>query len=384
MGPKRATRPKRVTRAAAILVLLAASAVAPGASAAPEPPRQPTHGPGGSAYAYERVQIATYGEGNGRYWIFTPAGRREAVATPPGVADVPVVVFLHGWGGMNPVHYGAWIEHLVRRGHTVVYPQYQESLRVPPAAMIDHAVAAVREAFHRLGGPRRWAAIGHSLGGTIAANLAARSAAAGLRPPALVLAVEPGMKPPGKRAGGRATMPIDDLAALPRDLVLVTLAGDRDTLVGDETARLIFARATGVAPTHKRYVVVRSDEHGVPPILAHHRAPTARDDDFDLLPQVERKTRPGARLLRRRLRSEARDARAAPERGVVDAIDWYAFWKLADGLIEIAASTSAEPFTAHSERMLADMGRWSDGKPVRPLEFHAQLPDAEPLAAAPR
>src|SRR5690606_17809621 len=141
-------------------------------------------------------------EGNDRYWILTPAGRTEAVPIPPGVTQVPVVVFLHGWGGMNPVHYGAWIEHLVRRGHTVVYPRYQDSLRVRPAAMVEYAVAAVRYAFRRLGGPTRWAAIGHSLGGTIAANLAARSAAAGLRPPALVLAVEPGIEPPRRRATG--------------------------------------------------------------------------------------------------------------------------------------------------------------------------------------
>ncbi|HEY8535953.1 MAG TPA: hypothetical protein VIL25_05870, partial [Vicinamibacterales bacterium] len=95
-----------------MLLLLAVFAVALRAHAAPEPPRQPAHGPGGSAYAYARVQTAAYGEGNDRYWILTPAGRTEAVPIPPGVTQVPVVVFLHGWGGMNPVHYGAWIEHL--------------------------------------------------------------------------------------------------------------------------------------------------------------------------------------------------------------------------------------------------------------------------------
>ncbi|HEX6997688.1 MAG TPA: alpha/beta fold hydrolase [Gammaproteobacteria bacterium] len=363
-------------RTASMLLLLAASAVARHGHAAPEPPRQPAHGPGGSEYAYERVEAAAHGEGNDRYWIFTPAGRTTAVAVPASVTDVPVVVFLHGWGAMNPVHYGAWIEHLVRRGHTVVYPQYQESLRVPPAAMIDHAVAAVREAFRRLGEPPRWAVIGHSLGGTIAANLAARSAAVGLRPPAMVLSVEPGMAPPGKRpAGGRGTVPLDDLGSLPRDLVLVTVAGDRDEVVGADAARLIFARATGVAPTHKRYVVVRSDEHGSPPIIANHRAPSARNDDFDLLTRPERSARPGSRLLERRLCGGDCDQREATDRGAVDAIDWYAFWKLSDGLIEIAATGGARPFTAENERMLADMGRWSDGTPVRPLEIHAVLPE---------
>ncbi|HEY8519289.1 MAG TPA: alpha/beta fold hydrolase [Gammaproteobacteria bacterium] len=364
-----------IRTASILLLLLAAAAVR--AQTAREPPPQPAQGPGGSEYAYQRVQTAAHGEGNDRYWIFTPAGRTAAVAVPQGATEIPVVVFLHGWGAMNPAHYGAWIEHLVRRGHTVIYPQYQESLRVPPAAMIEHAVAAVREAFRRLGEPPRWAVVGHSLGGTIAANLAARSAAVGLPPPTLVLAVEPGMQPPGKRsAGGRAAVPLDDLSNLPRDVVLVTVAGDRDTLVGDTAARLIFARATGVAPTHKRYVVVPSDEHGSPPIIADHRAPAARDDDFDLLDRPERNAGRGSRLVERRLCGGDCDALEATDRGAVGAIDWYAFWKLADGLIGIAAAGGAQPFTAENERMLADMGRWSDGTPVRPLEIHATLPAA--------
>ena len=326
-------------------------------------PSQPASGPGGSTYAYTGVAHETHGLGDEQYWIFEPRDRTGAASG----TTLPVVVFLHGWAAMNPVHYGAWIEHLVRRGHTVVYPRYQGSLRTPPSEMTAHALHAVRDAFRRLGGHRPWIVIGHSMGGVIAANLAARASQSELGPPRLVLSIEPGKT---SMKSSRAAIPLDDLSALPRELILVTVAGDRDSLVGDHDARLIFAEATRIPPTHKRYVVVPSDEHGTPAIVADHTAPTARDDDFDLLPEAREGRR--GRLLRRR--APDRFPAATESRGVVSAIDYFAFWKLADALIEIASTNSEEPFSAANERLIADMGTWSDGRPVQKLRLYSTLP----------
>src|SRR5262245_4974237 len=86
----------------------------PLAAAAPSPPSQPKEGPGGSAYAHAALTKHRYRQGAQEYWLFEPA--------KPKPESVPVVVFLHGWGAMNPLLYGGWIEHLVKRGNIVVFP----------------------------------------------------------------------------------------------------------------------------------------------------------------------------------------------------------------------------------------------------------------------
>lgn len=325
----------------------------------PSPPTQPASGFGGSDYPFAKVEHEAHGDGAASYWIFRPEGTADACDRP----NTPPVVFLHGWGAMNPFYYGAWIEHLVRRGHFVVYPRYQESLRTPPATMTGHVVAAVRDAFVRLDVDCSWAVIGHSLGGALAANLAVRmSAADDIGAPLVVLAVEPGRALEGMRG---PVMALEDLGTLDAGTVLVTVAGDADRVVGDRDAREIFAAATSIPAARKRYVVVRSDHHGQPALEAGHQAPTAPLEALDLLADEPSGT--GGRAGRR-----IRAARQGPR--TVDALDYYAFWKLADGLIALAAAGTDDIFSAANVRMLADMGRWSDGRAVTELAFYAEPP----------
>ena len=74
-----------------------------------------------------------------QYWLFEPTAPRP---TKPS----PVIVLLHGWGGMSPYSYGAWIEHLV--GNPWIFQQARQLLRGedprPPTSteqrntLIDH------------------------------------------------------------------------------------------------------------------------------------------------------------------------------------------------------------------------------------------------------
>lgn len=70
------------------------------------PPNQPELGPGGADYRHTEVIKNRYGQGDDEYWIFEPIS--------PAPASAPLVVFNHGWGGMDPKAYGAWIEHIGR------------------------------------------------------------------------------------------------------------------------------------------------------------------------------------------------------------------------------------------------------------------------------
>jgi acetyl esterase/lipase len=128
--------------------------------------------------------------GGQEYWIFEPDSPRPRTA--------PVIVLLHGWGGMNPLYYGAWIDHLVKRGNIVIYPRYQASLLTPLKDFTPNTLAAVKDALGRLQTEKghvspelnKFAAVGHSMGGLLAANLAALAVESKLPRVRAVMSVE--------------------------------------------------------------------------------------------------------------------------------------------------------------------------------------------------
>src|SRR3954447_9578111 len=131
-------------------------------------------------YVHRAVVRQELGTGARSYWLFEPAEPKPEAA--------PVAVFLHGWLAVNPGAYGAWIDHLARSGHIVVFPRYQEDIVTLPVDFLPNALAAVRDALdvletspqHVRPDRGRFALIGHSAGGNLAAQLAAVAAESGL------------------------------------------------------------------------------------------------------------------------------------------------------------------------------------------------------------
>ena len=80
-------------------------------------PEQPLAGPGGKAYLHQQVHFQDFASEADGYWLFEP------IAPKPDSADV--IVFLHGYGAIDPSIYGHWIRHLVLQGNIVIYPRYQ-------------------------------------------------------------------------------------------------------------------------------------------------------------------------------------------------------------------------------------------------------------------
>jgi pimeloyl-ACP methyl ester carboxylesterase len=177
-------------------------------------------------------------------------------------AGRPVVVFLHGWSAVRPEAYGAWLEHLVRGGATVVYPIYQTSL-VDVRSPLPNLLAALRAAFARLDGHGPVVAAGHSAGGALAVDLAASAARAGLPAPQAVLSVFPGR---GLR-GIPLRLPAADPTGVPPSTRLLVLASERDEVVGTGTARNLVARAVRVPRARRTLRLVRdraAADHGAP------------------------------------------------------------------------------------------------------------------------
>jgi len=344
-------------------------------AARPSPPVQPATGPGGAALSYGAVLRNRYGSGDGEVWIFEPDQPRPATA--------PLVVFLHGWGGSNPRVYGAWIDHIVRRGAVVVFPRYQADLATSPERFAPQAAAAVRDALgilhnepgHVQPQTGRVAYVGHSVGGLLAVALAARAEAEGLPAARAVMAVNPGL------AGSGAAVALPDLVTIAPGTLLLAVAGDADRFAGEDDARRIVDEASRVAPADKNLVVLHSDEHGLPALRADHFAALAPDSAYD---SGEAPASLGA-SQRERMRERGRDRvaegaeldiaasveNAAAPRAAVDALDWFGLWKLFDALSDAAFFGTGRDAALGDTTRQRFMGHWSDGVPVREAEVRA-------------
>lgn len=383
----------RLASGGLILIGMACRAAAgPGdADARPSaaPPTQPTDGPGGAQYAHGGVTTRHIGDGDSECWIFLPRD--------PVPKEAPVVVFLHGWGGMKPGVYGAWIRHLVRRGNIVIYPRYQASLRDKPGDMTTHAYETVRNAWKSLLEdkeiqPRKdkIAYVGHSLGGILTANFLARSAALGLPPAGAALMVEPSNGEPMIKRADRV-MKIEDVSRAPADALVVAMVGDSDKLAAEFAAKKIMGALAQIPHDNKNYLVVHSDSTAG--LVADHLSPTcpdasitdehedAADDDdlIDLLGETNNESAAGDRPARREgpLRKRLEERRAQKSGGagargnrkpVTDALDWYAYWKVCDGLLDACYSGTNREYALGRGPEVRNMGKTADGHVVSEIE----------------
>ncbi len=119
---------------------LAAQPATPIPPEPPAPPPQPATGPGGAEYAYAEAVATRFGELPTGFWLYEPASPSGGIPAPTG--PLPLVLVLPGWGDPQPLQLEAWIEHLVRRGAVVLFPNYQLAGQpIPEAAGPDLASA---------------------------------------------------------------------------------------------------------------------------------------------------------------------------------------------------------------------------------------------------
>jgi acetyl esterase/lipase len=298
----------------------------------------PPAAPGGDpppTYPHKAVRRVELGEGPRSYWLFEPAD--------PTPETAPVVVFNHGWFAVNPGVYGAWIDHLVRKGRIVIAPRYQRDWSTPPANFLPNGLIAVRDALdvlstspaHVRPDRSKFVIMGHSAGGNLAAQMAAVAAEADLPIPKAVIAVFPGEVLPSRKP---------DLADVPASTLLVVVAGEKDVVVGDQRAREIFAETTAIPLNRKKFILYRSDLRGVPQFRADHLAPTGGHISFDTRDGLL----PGAQMAQ----------------AEVNAFDTSGFWRIADLTIEAAFAGKTLDEATDKGEAFRHLGFWSDGRPV--------------------
>jgi acetyl esterase/lipase len=347
---KHETRNMKQTRTSTLLLLAFALLIGVTHAEAPQwpdsnpdakaPAAAPETGPGSTDYPHAKVEVLEEGTGADRFWVYTPA--------EPRPENAPVVVFLHGFGQLTPGNYLGWIHHVTRRGHIVVYPQYQEHALEPTANYAPNSARAVLAAMELLEGRsdavkpirEKFALTGHSAGGITAANMAADWEELGLPKPRVVMPVQPGRAfNSNPRAQANGLIPVSDYSLIPEDCLLLPIYSDSDLTVGAWTARKIFMEATGVRPENKNLVRFNSCDYGAQPEVAHHQTPASRLDEG------------------------------------IDQWDWYGYWKLFDGLCDAAFRGENRKYALGNTPEQRFMGLYSDGRPF--AELTVWLGDAE-------
>jgi acetyl esterase/lipase len=335
-----------------LLLVLATGSPLRGAE---DPPGAPAATDPGEAHAdalHGAVKRFEIGQGPRSYWLFEPDQPK-----PEGRA--PVVIFLHGWFAVNPGFYGAWIDHLVRDGRIVVFPRYQNDVGTNPQDFLANALAAVHDALgalhdgvgHVRPDPGRFALIGHSAGGNLAAQIAAVASDphSALPQPQAVIALMPGEIVP---------MAQPSLSRIPATTLLVVMVGEEDVVVGDLRARQIFTQASAVPRSRRRFVYFHSDRHGFPPLIAEHTAPTGVNPRLDNGEGVFRALQISF--------------------GDVNALDRAGFWRMADLTMEAAFSGKTLDDVTRDPEQFRHLGFWSDGRKVNAPIVAADLDKSVP------
>ncbi|MCA8936307.1 MAG: alpha/beta fold hydrolase [Planctomycetes bacterium] len=316
-----------------------------------EAPTKPEKGPGSETYAHKSVEVYEALEGGEHYWMYTPA--------EPKLEKAPVIVFVHGYGALKPESYDAWLEHLCRRGNIVIYPQYQAHGLEPPASYAPNCATSILDAFAYLEDEdaeearvqpikEKFAIAGHSAGGVTTANLAADWETLKLPKPVAAMPVQPGRGfSYTNEAQKNGLIPLSDYANIPEDCLLLPIFSDADTTVGAWCARKFFADSTKVKPENKNLVEVRSSAYAKTPIVAGHRTPAAPTTATDM----------------------------------IDVFDYYAYWKLLDGLTDAAFHGKNRNYALGDTPEQKFMGKYSDGRPFEEMNVwkgDAKIdPDAE-------
>lgn len=295
-------------------------------SRAPDPPTKPDFTYISPNFSVEKRGSCLDGT---RVWIYKPA-------TP---SDPDVIVYLHGFGVTTPDRYEGHIEHLVKQGNYVVYPQIQEgsceefrgkvlgwavklSRKSSPAKWVKRTGEVVSDVLGTLPSFGKVFLYGHSMGGAFAMMWGSLDT---VHPIEAAVVASP--QPAGFDAipGFVTTLFFfrfgEDIhvpeAAPSTTFPIAVIHGNDDTIAPVED---ILPSYEQLGSTSKAWYQAQTDSHGKPTLKADHLQALAK-------------------------RRETKH----------DSLDWRFTWSALDQVIGGKDVTDLE----------FDMGQWSDGTPVK-------------------
>lgn len=308
------------------------------------------------------VDVLTVGNGADRVYVFVP--------TQPALhGKVPLVLLHHGWQGMNPLNFGALIDHLARSGQVVIYPVYQLSADTSPQVVTQNAAQADRrgiDALERQRGLRpdlqRVLYVGYSMGAAISLNLALDPVRYALPAPRALVLEAPG-DAYHVAHGDDARSIIGEVEKLPADLPVAILTGSADTSIGLPTARKLAARLCQIRADRRVLMVLPSDEHAGKTVHAAHGSPGAPDSRYDFA------------LKRNDIPTQIPARDGFEPSASLNQLDFYGYWKVIDTMVDSLPERSL-PDAVFGNGTAAQryLGVWPDGTPYAAASVETLCP----------
>ncbi len=299
---------------------------------------QPPTGPGSATYQHDSVLFHNYAEDEDGFWLFEPA-----LPTPK---KTNLIVFIHGYGGYNPMIYGQWIKHLVRKGNTVIYPRYQKTVFAPgPNKFSPNVVTGIRNAIktielsstHIPTNSEELCIVGHSYGGILGAEITVNWEKYAIPKPKGIFLCAPG-------TGPFKAAKLDDYAAMPKDVKLLVMVNENDYIVGDEMGVKIFE--TAINTPYRNLIRQSSDVDN--DISAGHNETYCVDEAFDS-GHLNYTAKKALRITK------------------TNAVDYYGYWKLFDGLIDCSRTGKNCEYAFGNTTQQRNLGIVSEGSEVTEL-----------------
>lgn len=279
------------------------------------------------------------------------------------------VIYLHGFALGASEIYRSHIEHLVKQGYYVIYPNYQHGFCKFPPCRFETILELAEEALRPFPiSPQKWinSAIysamnayeqenldklkvdtylfGHSLGGLFALswNYYARDKVPVNMLPKQIVVADP-VPDSESNIPKRISQIIKKLGGFKDkidiqttgDLLKVPVAilhGNEDTIIDKGDWKKLFQY---IASNQKAMYLSFTDDHGCPAIYANHEQATV---DTSFLPKY---------LTERYLNGSGKE----------DNLNWRFIW---DALDQVIRGTRAD-------QLQFDMGSWSDDIPIKPI-----------------
>jgi pimeloyl-ACP methyl ester carboxylesterase len=306
-------------------------------------PSQPTTGYGSSEIFYNQVTTFNSDDGVTGFMLYIPDS--------PHADSLPLIVFTHGFGEWNPMRYGSWIDHLVKRGNIVVFPRYQQNEYTTFSInFTSNTAAGILRAIDTIHAHSNWTQpklnqvfyMGHSYGGLISANLATKYLNYGIPKPKAVLMACPGY---GQYPGGQ----LSNYGTMDSSIFLLEIIEHEDHVVDSTFALQVFNQTTWIPYVHKNLVIHYADTTGAPGITSTHGEPSCVDSTYD--------------------NGDVGVVMSQANFAYTDANDFYCYWKLFDALEDCALAGNGCTTAFGDTPEQKNMGQWSNGTPLIPLEI---------------